>query len=214
MMAGAVTNAASGPLRHVCGLPCQRVCCPRQVNDNRGFAGEEGVAVTGRQRVQAVYFDRAYHNETTARLWWDDHKSFFDTREQLMQHLLVSGRRTLQKFASKVRLSGHRLPSIPGTGAAARRRFKSPPPAEYAATSAMAADDPDAPGLDGPPAGGLYQPADVGGEGAQGQDHANRVFENAMAYVAQQGGAGGNEVHADNPDDGGGVYRPPTLPLV
>lgn len=36
--------------------------------------------------VQALYFDKQFHNLTTARLWWDAHKQMFDSREKLMTH--------------------------------------------------------------------------------------------------------------------------------
>jgi hypothetical protein len=38
--------------------------------------------------MQALYFDKSHHNLTSARLWWDQHKQMFDSREKIMTHAL------------------------------------------------------------------------------------------------------------------------------
>ena len=35
---------------------------------------------------------------TSAKLWWDKHKAVFDSREQLMQHIVHSSRKALVKL--------------------------------------------------------------------------------------------------------------------
>ena len=170
-----------------------------------------------------MYFDKAYHNETTARLWWDDHKSFFDTREQLMQYLLLSSRRTLKQFASRMRRSTKGRGSHPP---APNRRTMSPPPAEYAAASAAAAEGP--PGGVAPPDGDATAAMRMHGApeyaeepvGPEGEGGSGRAFESAMAYVAQQAPDvdthGGVHVREDDGLSGlGGVCKaPPSAPLV
>ena len=56
-----------------------------------------------RAPVQALYFDKAYHNLTTARLWWDEHKHMFDPREKLMTHALQQLGRPFVRVARGVR---------------------------------------------------------------------------------------------------------------
>ena len=53
--------------------------------------------------LQAVYFDKRYHNLTSARLWWDLNKSMFDSREQLMTHAFKVVTKPVVGAAVKVR---------------------------------------------------------------------------------------------------------------
>lgn len=174
--------------------------------------------------MQAIYFDRSYHNETTARLWWDDHKAFFDTREQLIQYVLTSGRKTLRNVASRLRRSRASSVSSAAPPSAVRplrrRQPRSPSPEEYAATAAAAAN---APPVE-PPAGYPF-PLDLpeGENGGQLGHASEEVLAAAQAYVAQQmGGAEEQDMHAYAHDrdaqgpvaDSRGVYTPPSQPLV
>lgn len=185
--------------------------------------------------VQAVYFDRTYHNETTARLWWDDHKAFFDTREQLIQHVLVSGRRTLKKVASRLRRSraasvssGPPLPPSPWRGSHLQ------PPGDFAVATEATADLPlgllERPLAD---EAGMYPYSSAEGSGPQPRagerSQASQIFTDAQAFVAQQSNAAAQDVrpYADDAgdhryDDGGGdagttggaTFQPPSQPLI
>lgn len=68
--------------------------------------------------LQALYFDKAFHNPTSARMWWDKHKAFFDTREQLMKHLITSSQKALTRFGKRVRRAGSK--ARPGARGAAQ----------------------------------------------------------------------------------------------
>lgn len=56
--------------------------------------------------MQALYFDKSFHNATSAAMWWDKHKAFFDTREQLMQHLIYVSQKALTKFGKRLKRTG------------------------------------------------------------------------------------------------------------
>jgi hypothetical protein len=53
--------------------------------------------------LQALYFDKAHHNLTSARMWWDAHKEMFDSREKLMSHAFQVVGKPIRAAARKTR---------------------------------------------------------------------------------------------------------------
>lgn len=49
-------------------------------------------------------------------MWWDKHKAFFDTREQLMQHLITSSQNALTKLGKKLRRTGTKARQMGAAG--------------------------------------------------------------------------------------------------
>lgn len=100
--------------------------------------------MTSEGLLQALYFDKTFHNPTSARIWWGKHKAFFDTREQLMQHLITSSQRALTKFGKKLRRTGTKARQGATTGAT-DARGSAPLHASY--ENPIMSADPARPGL-------------------------------------------------------------------
>lgn len=188
--------------------------------------------------MQAVYFDRTYHNETTARLWWDDHKAFFDTREQLIQHVLVSGRQTLKKVASRLRRSRTASGGSGGPPPSPWRSSRTRLPGDFAAATEATADLPLG-HAERQFTNGMYPynstaPASDGGGGsgpvqrAEEPRQASQIFTSTQRFVAEHSPVtvdpdpyaddrGGQRFNGDvDGGDTGGrpAFQPPSQPLI
>jgi hypothetical protein len=76
--------------------------------------------------MQAIYFDKKYHNLTTARLWWAQHKHMFDTREQLMSYALHKMSRPVMKAVRRIRGGASSHSSMASVWPPSRKPTESP----------------------------------------------------------------------------------------